>query len=475
MRFSEAFGITRTEQDDWFDPHLTVDTNLFIDPLLLLETGGEWAEGHKELIRFFSYCYELVAKGGDPNSQSAKAALRLLSFPEPHEFCLGYTASGTRGAGTGTGFAQTMRDGIAVAISSGLNTPEHIEEIGILNEGIGADRISDVVANVLKHHFITYTQDVCNRHNVEMWIAKVRNAHVNLDGARWIADSPLLPLNPETGEPILLVPARILNELPTLNAEAWFQSSINADVRESLNLQIGKSVPKHKIVELARRHPERIRQWAREQTSRTDLKGYDVEADPLGVIHWDRNGTEYLLNNPPTQRDITTSEELYDLLDELIKDFKHYIEERRGWSQLWNEDKTEKKEQAIQLAFLGMAEPYLRRFGVVIDREVDLGRGPVDFKLSKGISARVLIEVKKLHNGKFWHGLKKQLPSYLASDNATHGWLLAVQYRDSESSETRRQKLPSEVARIASETNKHIRYTLVDARPKESASNIKDT
>ena len=46
MRFSEAFGIERSEADDWFDPHLTIDTKLFIDPLLLLEAGGEWAQAH---------------------------------------------------------------------------------------------------------------------------------------------------------------------------------------------------------------------------------------------------------------------------------------------------------------------------------------------------------------------------------------------------------------------------------------------
>lgn len=35
MRFSEFFHIKRDEDDDWFDPNLTLDTKLFIDPLLL--------------------------------------------------------------------------------------------------------------------------------------------------------------------------------------------------------------------------------------------------------------------------------------------------------------------------------------------------------------------------------------------------------------------------------------------------------
>lgn len=96
MRFSDAFGITRTAADDWFDPHLSVDTKLFVDPLLLfLAKENVWVGAHDELIAHFTKCYELVAKATGPTSTSARVAKRLLTFPEPSEFCLGYTAVGT--------------------------------------------------------------------------------------------------------------------------------------------------------------------------------------------------------------------------------------------------------------------------------------------------------------------------------------------------------------------------------------------
>jgi hypothetical protein len=60
MRFSEVFNITRTRSDDWFDPHLTVDTKLFIDPLLMLVSRqADWREAHDELIAHFVHCYDL--------------------------------------------------------------------------------------------------------------------------------------------------------------------------------------------------------------------------------------------------------------------------------------------------------------------------------------------------------------------------------------------------------------------------------
>lgn len=40
MRFSEAFDIVRTHVDDWFDPNLSIDTPLFVDPIMLLQTSS---------------------------------------------------------------------------------------------------------------------------------------------------------------------------------------------------------------------------------------------------------------------------------------------------------------------------------------------------------------------------------------------------------------------------------------------------
>lgn len=472
MRFSELFAITRTKKDDWFDPHLTIDTKLFIDPLLLLEAGGKWSKAHDELIAHFAHCYRLVAKATSKSSISAKLAVRLLTFPEPAEFCLGYTASGTDGAGSGGGFARRMADGIAVAIAAGLAQPEHIEEIGILNEGVGADRISDAVANVLKSHFVKYTQEVAKRHNVPLGVHKLRHARVNLAAGRWVDEEVELPTNPATKGPILLVPDKFLNRLPVLNADDWFDSNLNEDIRAQMNVTVSSAVRKADIVAWARQHPDRIRDWARQQTSREDLAGYDFGEDRLGVVQWDREPARFAMLNPLPARRLTTQDDLIQLIDDMLQQFKHFTEEQRGWKLLYNDDKSAKPEEAAQLAFLGMAQPYLRQFNVEIDREVELGRGPVDFKASSGTSARALIEMKKEHNGKFWNGLEGQLPSYLVSDASQHGWFVALRFRSNKPSVERLRQLPAAVQDAAAKTNKTLKFAVIDARPPVSASNI---
>jgi hypothetical protein len=140
---------------------------------------------------------------------------------------------------------------------------------------------------------------------------------------------------------------------------------------------------------------------------------------------------------------------------------------------LWNTPHNEEKpELSPQLLFRGIASSYCRANNISIDREVNLGRGPVDFKFSNGYSRRAHLEVKKLHNGKFWNGLSEQLPSYLKSDEVRDGWFLAIRYRDGKSATDRIKELPGKVRTVGAMKGLNLRYALIDGRPKASASKL---
>src|SRR5829696_1959820 len=121
MLASSHFGITRTNADDWFDTILDVDTELFVDPFTIFkETNGLWADAHDRLIDHFNRAFILIAESNrNPQSLAYKKALALLAFKEPHEMCLGYTAKGTRGSGSGGKLAGLMAQAIVAAISRG--------------------------------------------------------------------------------------------------------------------------------------------------------------------------------------------------------------------------------------------------------------------------------------------------------------------------------------------------------------------
>ena len=475
MQFSTTFGIVRTPSDDWFDPDLALDTRLFLDPFLLLSSESKsdilWQPAHAQLIEHFARCYEVIARAGYEGTLSEQIVLSLLRFPEPAELCLGYAGSGTLGSGSGQANARLIRGSIVAAIAAGLNRPEHIEEIGILNEGIGADRISDAACNVLKPTIIEYTKTVAARHDLPVASLRVRKARCNLRTGRWIDEHHDLPRNPNTGGAVLLVPQRFLNNLPVLNADDWFYSTLNEDLRRDLNVEVGQRVPKRRIVEIAKRYPERIRAWAQQLRLNNEIRGYDFTHDPLGLVAWQDAGATFVERNSFAMP-VETASDLSQFVAELLKLYKLFVEEQGGWRLLWNDDGTEKPEEAAQLALLGMARPYCRMHGIEIDREVNLGRGIVDFKLSSGAAARVLIEVKKLHSGRFWNGIERQLPAYMASDQTDAAWFLALRYRSRGAPVQRLRTLPRVIHEANESSSKLIRYMSIDARRKQSASKI---
>jgi hypothetical protein len=397
MLFSEHFNVNATEED-YFNTILDADTQLFVDPFLLFrETSPRWSETHAKIIGHFNRVFSLIAENTNPASLSYKKALHLLTFPEPHELCLGYTSSGSRGAGGGIGYAHSIASAIVDAIGRGLVEPQHFEELGVLNEGIGSDRISDITCTIVKSDLISYTQEVCRKSNIPMSRQRLFATGIDELRMRWQEEEVELPLNPYKDEPLLLIPRRFLRELPTLTADDWWNFHENEMLRTDMNFAV---------------------------------------------------------------------------IDNVIAQFKLFIEDQGGWSLLWARSGKDKPEQAAQLLFRGIAQSYCRANNISLDAEVNLGKGPVDFKFSTGYEKRAHLEVKKLHNGRFWNGLEKQLPSYMKSDEVCNGWFLAIRYKDGEAASNRINEISPRLGLIAKERSLNLHYGVVDARPKESASKL---
>jgi len=80
---------------------------------------------------------------------------------------------------------------------------------------------------------------------------------------------------------------------------------------------------------------------------------------------------------------------------------------------------------------------------------LEIGRGPIDIKFSNGYRRRALLEIKKLHNGKFWNGLEEQLPTYMRGDQVKDGFFLAIRYRPGTGADQRARELPTRVRAAA--------------------------
>jgi hypothetical protein len=473
FRFSERFGVTRTKADDWFDVMLPADTRLFVDPFrVYADDSDAWEGAHEELVDFFNLVLELLAKASlDPASQHFKAAAGLLMFPEPVEFCLGYAI----GSDGGRGSAKTRRDQMlaagAIAINAGMTTVEHFEEMTLFQGRVGPDLISDIVCNVLKQRFIAYTQEVVRRHGVKTRTVPVKHSAWSREHRRWVNDVAELPYNRWTKSGVLLVPRRFLRQLPSIDADSFWDFSFNFEseaIRGQFNYDIARNVSSEKIARLARENPGLVRKFVK-RFERSPLDPYDLDRDPRGRTRWYEAGLELATEAREVAPPVKKSE-FCDFVGRLCDEFVWVVEQRSGWRLLWNPDNTPRAESAVQQLFQVALVLYCKDHDVDLSSESAAGRGPVDFKFSRGWKRRALVEVKLAKHPKFWQGLDTQLPTYMTAEGIRCGYLLAVQYTDNDLTRERIDRVREKAKAVSEQTGYDVKPVFVDARPKKSGS-----
>jgi hypothetical protein len=462
-RFSEQFGIRLQAADDWFDPTLERDTSLFVDPFLISDDPDPfWSASYADLITFFNTVLILIAdSGGRHGSQSWRRASALLTFHEPAEFALGYGVDTIFGSGTGAKIRDDIMTVARQAIALGLDQVSNLEELMLLGQAIGPDRIGDLVCNVLKSSFIRYTQDVVSRHGLPTHSLPVKNADWSRDEFRWIDRYVDLPRNgvyPRT--PVLLTPSRFLRELPTVDADSfweWAWLNYEDDLKQQFNYHIAQRVDRREIIRLAR---SRQNIWRAYVQSR-DRRPYDLHRDSRDHVTT-YNGSHQLaaLIRAEVPQD---SAGFCAFVKSLLNDFRWTIEEKRGWEILWT-DTGPRSERVAQVLFSQTLTLVCRAANIDLSREVETGRGPVDFKFSAGWSARTLVELKLAHSSSLKSNVRFQMPQYLKSEDVPCGYLVVIQFDDNEVSEEKVNWITSECARISAESGKLYEPIFVDAR-----------
>ncbi len=119
--------------------------------------------------------------------------------------------------------------------------------------------------------------------------------------------------------------------------------------------------------------------------------------------------------------------EFIEIIAKLIAEFQFYVKEKKGNKLLWLGD-TPAPELNAQILFDLLTDQYSRLADINTDREIETGRGPVDFKFSKGQKYQALLEVKRATNNQLEHGLEKQLPTYLHADRVRIGFYVVICY-----------------------------------------------
>jgi len=374
MLFSQYYKVKKRGSLRWFDPVLIKDTKLFVDPFLVYRSRlSHFAGAHKELIRFFDKAFELGAESGaDPRHVAYQKLLQMVRFPEVSEVCLGYASSSTSGSGTGGVFSKLIVDAVIESIRNGIMHLNHFELMGLLSDGVGCDRISDITLNILKGRFVTYTQAVCSDLGVPTRRCHVRKLSFHMRDLRWEDGFAELPWNPFSGRGVLLVPGQFLRKLPVISPDEFFDylwDTKNEQLRNDFNYDVKSRVNKHEKIALARSNPAWVREYVDHVESSSTIAPYDAQRDPDGLTSWAKETSRYVAR-APLRLDATTHAEFAHALVDMVGRFKRFVERKGGHKLLWDDHMTRpRSEEIAQLLLLGMVYMYCVPNNIDVTRE----------------------------------------------------------------------------------------------------------
>ena len=465
--FSKHFGIPQSllNQAGLIDPFLEVDTELFIDPVLLEKSSNTRisGDGYESFKKHFGSIIRLLLISKSEGDVAWRNAHRLLDLSEPPENGLGYGGAGRSGSSRPESVRLAILRTTKEIIELGSEDPEMISLMGFFEEDIGPDTISDFTTRVIMSELAAITEAFCKKHKIPIEANEV------------VSGRKLPKYQKANGKDafIVLIPKDIVRDLPIANSWSDIERAVNESQKIRLrvnNFLAGIAQPKVEDRKRALRQAvldssetfEEFLSAIKEHTS-----FYDPNIDALAYYKMKdilKNGLGPSLAFEPFSPSEGPAGVLR-IVHECLNNFKHHVENGNLWEELWIDD-TPKLERAAQLIFYAMSERFCMDHDIDITPEGNMGGGPVDFKFSRGFEARVLLEMKRC-SGTVVHGYNKQLEIYKSAARTNFGVFVIMDYGNLGNKLKTIQKIREE--RIAN--GQHASdIVVINARKKVSAS-----
>lgn len=442
--FSDFFGVSPKVLDDYgaFDVSLINDLPLFIDPFLLFNSDKpEYRQLHDEIIRYLRFLRDrATAAAGSPGLLA-----NWYQFKEVKQTWLGFSKHGNQGSGLGLTFAKALNQNLSTIFRSfgqeQITRGSHLEKVCLVSEGVGRDNISDFTTNLIKEYLLKYTQQFARDYLLpeQRGTYGVERVRFNYETESWQTETYELP---RAGKDyVLLTPRDMLTRDDTWisrtdllrNFEQVVSAVPDAQLRAQLDRYLKeqlsndpKMTAEERINERKRaaaraiqEFPQVIEHYIRDREDRGDqaknISAEKVEDAKFWLVESVRDivarhlaGTEFY-SMPWNTLEETRNRIMF---------LKHCIEHQGVYRIFYHDGKPVGNEAMLQLVF----KLVWRASTSAFDAEVNNGRGPVDFSVSRGSGDKTLVEFKLASNSKLKQNLSKQLKIYFTSSAATGGF-----------------------------------------------------
>ncbi len=487
VHFSDFFNVSPEELEKYgaFNISLISDMPLFIDPFLLFSSNkSEYQALHKQILTYLSFLKERA----EEKIEDGALIKSWYSFPEMKQNWLGYSQIGNSGKGLGRYFAKNMHSLMPVAFKDlgkeSLTDSTHLEQVGLFNQGVGRDNISDFTTNLILDFLLKYTETFAKKSIAPELcsIFNVKKAYFDYQFQRWLPCSYYLPKY--DGDFVVLTPKDILtrdetwiNHTEMLDRFNEISEGIeNEELRSHINAYFASKIPviqmnnneKDRYIKAAkwetlREFPELIEYYIQkkeiekeEAKSVADEKVRSVESLLVTNVH-------HFIENQLIHTKFYDVEPVSSYVETIqrIKYLKDCIEKNDGYRLFYVNGKPISREDHLQYAFrfVWFASPF------DVNREVNNGRGPADYKVSLGANDSTLVEFKLASNSSLKKNLQNQLEIYQAANNTQFGIKVIMYFTDEE-----KAKLDAVLRDLNLDNKKNV--ITIDARRKVSASKV---
>jgi hypothetical protein len=465
-RISDALQVSHgnLEAHGAFDAFTDIDSHFHIHPsLLAVTTVPELADADALFKAHFTKIIVLLNGANNQNDILYRNAVKQLVFPEIPLAALGYAKDNTRGRAIGIKLADQIAETAFQIVKAGIKDPVIFELVGLFEEDVGSDLISDMTLWLIVPGILKFNERIVKNLNLKTIKTQVANTIQSL------------PLDADTGKPILLIPKDILSPLPVATSFDDIDTvcNYNDEVRDVINKRIGRTwgdarnkIHKRDIKKALLDNPALLKDLL-EQYKQTPPAKYDYENDPLGELLWFEASREFAQQFPIKLKPIPDHTHVVQVVTQICGQYKRLIEQNGLFKLLYDQHESLKPERAAQLLFYGIADAYCAANNLDLSREPDAGRGPVDFKVSKGYNSRVAVEVKYSSNKRLAHGYETQLPIYNDAEKTFHSIYLVLQTTSSVSGIERIKALRAEAV---ADKRRAPEIIVIDATDQPSAS-----
>lgn len=392
------------------NPNLTVNTNMFIDPVCLRDSQFEifskdaknaYEKYYEELYKDFK---TYVAIDGRAKELAEENLIKKLKSKEIENTCLGYTNFHKGGRGVGPTLAKRMLGNAEIIFSQSIDNNAIFRLVHLLTKDIGPDYISDTATRIILPHIYHFTAEMAPKLGLP------------LDEYKKYGKILKLPSHPYIKGPILLLPEDILNNLPLdVDLDDVFGGyNPSEEIRYRVSEYIGsifeqcskKSERQEHLFAYFTKHNDLIEDFLN-YIMRRKSASYDFKNDPKGVY------LETILRELFKFDSYDKSNKKpIEVIEETIQNFKKLIDNNNDIKReaLYINGKR-RPEKSWQAAFHLFISEIMRINKIETNPESQTGSGPVDFKLSYS-GERILVELKLSDHPKLIEGLTNQLEKY---------------------------------------------------------------